>query len=325
MILTRAPLRISIGGGGTDLKSYYEKFGGFFISAAINQYVYLAIHRNFNRNYKIKYSQSETTESVEQIQHPIFREALRIHQIEPMVEIVSLADIPAGTGLGSSGSFTVALLKGLHSLKKQHVSTQDLAEEACKIEIDILKEPIGKQDQYIASFGSLTCFEIDKSGHVQSSPLQVSNDTIAELQDNLLLFFTGFSRSASDILQDQKVRSEENDKQIFENLHFVKELGFRIKAALESGRVRDFGGLLHEHWENKRNRSGKISNSQVDEWYELARQNGAIGGKLIGAGGGGFFLFYTEEPKRLRQCMKNLGLNEVRYSFDFEGAKVISY
>ena len=325
MIITRTPLRISIGGGGTDLPSYYERFGGFVISAAINQYIYIALHRNFSPNYIIKYSKFETVDKVEDIQHPLVREAFKLHKVGPHIELVSLADIPAGTGLGSSGSFTVGLLKGLHSLNREHVSTQELAEAACHIEIDILKEPIGKQDQYIAAFGGFACMEFPKEGPAKVTPLRLSNETLNHLEDNLLMFFTGYSRSASHILKDQKQKSEQNDNAMFENLHFVKDLGLRIKAALEAGKPDEFGRLMHEHWLNKQKRSAGMSNDQINEWYNVGYKNGALGGKLIGAGGGGFLMFYTEDPARLRKVMKEQGLTEVRFSFDLEGSKVISY
>ena len=325
MIITRTPLRISIGGGGTDLASYYEKFGGFLISAAINQYIYISLHRNFSPNYIIKYSKFETVDRVEDIQHPLVREAFHLHKIEPHIELVSLADIPAGTGLGSSGSFTVGLLKGLHSLKRQHISTEALAEEACHLEIDILKEPIGKQDQYAAAFGGFSCMDFQKNGKVNVTPLRLTNDTLHLLEDNLLMFFTGYSRSASSILQDQKVKSEKNDSAMFENLHFIKELGLRIKAALEAGRADEFGRLMHEHWVHKQKRSAGMSNDRINEWYDLGLKSGALGGKLIGAGGGGFLMFYTENPAELRKTMREQGLTEVRFGFDLEGSKVISY
>ena len=325
MIITRTPLRISIGGGGTDLPSYYEKFGGFVISAAINQYIYLSIHRNFSPNYIIKYSQFETVDRVDDIQHPLVREAFRLHKVEPHIELVSLADIPAGTGLGSSGAFTVGLLKGIHSLKREHVATQALAEEACHIEIDLLKEPIGKQDQYIAAFGGFICMDFQKDGQVNVTPLKISNETLHSLEDNLLMFFTGYSRSASSILKDQKQKSEQNDSAMFENLHFIKELGLRIKTALEKGRPEEFGTLMHEHWLHKQKRSAGMSNDRINHWYEHARKNGALGGKLIGAGGGGFLMFYTENAPKLRAAMKDQGLTEVRFNFDLEGSKVISY
>lgn len=323
MILTRTPLRISIGGGGTDLPSYYEKFGGFVISAAINKYVMIGLHRNFKKNYIIKYSQFESVEIVDQIQHPIVREIFKKYEIQPEIEMVSLADIPAGTGLGSSGSFTVGLLKAIHTLKREHITTHTLAESACHIELDLLKEPIGKQDQYIAAFGGFTCMTFEKSGEVNVTPLKISTSTLNDLQDNLLMFFTGYSRSASHILKDQKQKSEVNDQAMFENLHFIKDLGQRIKIALETDQPDLFGELMHEHWLHKQKRSAGISNDNINQWYQVGRDHGALGGKLIGAGGGGFLLFYTKDAVALRKAMAEQALTEVRFTFDHEGSKVI--
>jgi len=323
MIITRTPLRISIGGGGTDLPSYYSRYGGFFISAAIDRYVYISLHRTFQRNFIIKYSKLETTERVEDIQHPIVREIFKLHQVEPQYEMVSMADIPAGTGLGSSGSFNVGLLRAVYAEKREHIPTQGLAEEACKVEIELLKEPVGKQDQYIAAFGGITCFEIDKGGQVQVSPLRITRETLQDLEENLLLFFTGYSRSASQVLSDQKTRSETDDKKMLDNLHFTKELGFSIKKALEQGKTADFAAMMHEHWLHKKQRSSGISNSKINDWYDMAYANGALGGKLIGAGGGGFLMFYCKDKAQVRKIMHQEGLAEVPFSFDFEGSKVL--
>jgi len=323
MIITRAPLRISLGGGGTDLSSYYSRFRGFVVTAAIDQYVYITLHRTFQKNYIIKYSQHETVNATTEIQHPILREALTKHDMQPYLELVSMADIPAGTGLGSSGSFTVSLLKALHAFKQQHITAQDLAEEACDIEINRLHEPIGKQDQYIASFGGFICMEIEKGGRVNVTPLKIPSNTMYDLEDNLLMFFTGYSRNASTVLADQKKRTETNDPEMISNLHFIKELGVSIKTALEKGEPEEFGRLMHEHWLHKQKRSEGMSNDNINRWYDVARANGAIGGKLIGAGGGGFFLFYAKDRKVLRKAMMEQGLTEVRFRFDHEGAKVL--
>jgi D-glycero-alpha-D-manno-heptose-7-phosphate kinase len=323
MIITRTPLRVSIGGGGTDLPSYYEKFGGFVISAAIKQYVYIMIHRTFGKNYIIKYSQMETVESCDQIQHPIIRTALERHQVGPYVEIASMADMPAGTGLGSSGSFTVGLLRALYAFKREPVATHDLAEEACHIEIDLLKEPVGKQDQYIGAFGGLVCMEFAKDGRVEIKPLRVKPETLYDLEDHLLMFFTGYSRSASSVLRDQAQRSVQSDAVMLENLHYTKELGLATRAALEAGRTRDYAEMMNAHWIRKRQRSQGMSNDSIDRWYEIGMQNGALGGKLIGAGGGGFLLFYAQDRALLRAAMAREGLPEVRFSFDHEGSKVL--
>ena len=234
-----------------------------------------------------------------------------------------MADIPAGTGLGSSGSFTTALLKALHHYRKNLVHPQELAEQACHIEIDILNEPIGKQDQYIASYGGITCFEFHNDGTVTACPIKISTETLYNLEDNLLLFFTGYSRAASSILNEQDDKSRDDDKSMIENLHYVKDLGFQIRDTLENGNLRRFGELMHEHWQHKKQRSGKMSNGHIDDWYELALKNGAVGGKLIGAGGGGFLMFYTEEKTKLRHAMREAGLSEVRFHFDFEGTKIV--
>lgn len=326
MIIARSPMRISLGGGGTDLPSYYEQFGGFVIAAAIDKYMYLTVNQSWNNDYFLKYSKFEKVRSIEEIQHPIFKAALASMQLGPNIELVSIADIPAGTGLGSSGSFTTALLKVLHVYKKNKnviVTPHELAEQACNIEINILKEPVGKQDQYIAAYGGITCFEIDKTGYVNAYPAKLSNQTIYSLEDNLIMFFTGYTRSASAVLKDQNQKSKDDDQKMIENLHYVKDLGLRIKAALEAGQLTTFGELMHEHWLHKKKRSASISNKAIDEYYELARKNGAVGGKLVGAGGGGFLLFYTENKRHLREKMSEAGLQELRFRFDFEGTRVI--
>lgn len=324
MIITRSPLRISLGGGGTDLPSYYEKFGGFLIAAAIDRYVYVTINRPFGPGIRLKYSDIENVDTVEEVRHPILREALRMmHLRTPQIEITTLAEIPSGTGLGSSGSFTTALVKALYAHRRRLLHSSEVARLACEIEIERLHEPVGKQDQYIAAYGGVTCFEFHPDGSVSAQPLSIGMDTLFELEDNLLLFFTGFSRSAGSLLQDQKTRSEVADPEMIDNLHYVKDLGYRSQRVLEAGRCHEFGELLHEHWEHKKRRSKGMSNPKIDEWYELGRRSGAIGGKLVGAGGGGFLLFYAEDRKNLRQAMKDAGLEEVRFRFDFEGTKVL--
>lgn len=323
MIMTRSPLRITLGGGGTDLPSYSSEHGGFLIAAAIDHYVYVTVTRPFTPGIFLKYSKLEHVETVDEVQHPIIREAVRFLGMPPQVEITTLADIPAGTGLGSSGSFTTALLKALYTFNHRLAQPEQLAELACHIEIDVLKEPIGKQDQYIAAYGGITCFTFCPNGKVHAEPLKISQDVLHTLMDDILLFFTGFSRKAGHILNDQKVRTETHDGYMLANLHYVKELGLRSRAALERGDAPEFGALMHEHWEHKKRRSNGMSNPQIDEWYELARRNGALGGKLVGAGGGGFLMFYAEDHRRLRSAMTKAGLDEVRFRFDFEGAKVL--
>jgi D-glycero-alpha-D-manno-heptose-7-phosphate kinase len=324
MIIARSPLRITLGGGGTDLPSYYREHGGFLVAAAIDKYVYVTVMRPFSPGIYLKYSALEHVEKVADVRHPIIREALQLQELRtPQVEITTLADIPAGTGLGSSGSFTTALLKALYTHRRKAVHSQELAELACHIEIERLHEPIGKQDQYIAAFGGISCFTFHADHRVDIQPLRLPNHTMFDLEDNLLLFFTGFNRVAGNILRDQDSRSRAHDPDMLSNLHYVKSLGFQIRDTLEGGNLVRFGELLHEHWEHKKRRSGGISNPQIDKWYSLAMKNGAIGGKLVGAGGGGFLMFYAGDRNRLRQAMCAEGLEEVRFRFDFEGTKVV--
>lgn len=322
MITVRSPLRITLGGGGTDLPSYYERHGGFVISAAIDKYVYITIHRAFEPGFILKYSRQERVRTAQEIEHPIFREALRGE--EDALEITSLADIPAGTGLGSSGSFTTALLKALHALKGNSVDPAALAEQACDIEMNRLGDPVGKQDPYIAAFGGLTCFQFCPRGKVQVSPLRIPDDARRALQDNLLLFFTGYSRSASGILRDQDSRTRSTDRQMLDNLHFVKELGYQSRQALESADLAEFVRLMDVHWNHKKRRSPGMSNREIDAMYDYALHSGALGGKLIGAGGGGFLMFYTEDHAKLRRAMRERGLPEIRFRFEGEGTTIVS-
>jgi D-glycero-alpha-D-manno-heptose-7-phosphate kinase len=326
MIITRSPLRISLGGGGTDLPSYYREHTGFVVSAAITRYVYITISEAFWPRIILKYSKLEDVERVEDIHHPIIREALKATGVTgPYLEIVSLSDIPAGTGMGSSGSFTTALLSALHTLQRNVVPPQELAEQACHIEIDLLREPVGKQDQYIAAFGGITCFQFLPDNRVIAEPLQMPAEALANLEDNLLLFFTGSARSASDILRDQDSKTRQNSKEMLENLHFTKRLGLESRDALAAGDLRKFAELMHVHWEHKKKRSPGMSSGRIDEMYQLARENGALGGKLIGAGGGGFLMLYTEHKTRLRQVMRQTGMREVRARFDFAGTTVVAH
>ena len=322
MIITRTPLRISIGGGGTDLPSYYEQFGGFVISAAINKYIYITANRAFRDGYFLKYSKIENVESIDEIGHDIFRESLRLMGIDPRIDISSIADVPAGTGLGSSGSFTVGLLQALYAYRRLPVSTTELAHLANDLEMNILGEPCGKQDHYIAAYGGIMCQEYHENGDVSMSPLGVSEDTLRGLKEHLMLFFTGYSRTASELLMDQKTRSQSGDKGMLDNLHFIKDLGFRIKGVLEAGDLTGFAGLMHEHWLHKRGRSANTSNDRIDKVYAIARENGALGGKLVGAGGGGFLMFFTEDRPRLRARMIENGLQEMDFDFDFDGSIV---
>lgn len=324
MIIARSPLRITFGGGGTDLPSYYRNHGGFVISAAINKYVYVTAMRPFTEGIFLKYSQLEQVQKIEDVKHPIIREALKILELKtPQIEITTLADIPSGTGLGSSGSFTTALLKALFTHRKRHLYQEELAKLACNIEIDRLGEPIGKQDQYIAAIGGITCFNFHKNDEVTAEPLGIDIATLHELEDNLLLFFTGYSRSASGILRDQNIKSQDNNADMLANLHYAKDLGYQSQKALLASDTILFGEIMHEHWEHKKRRSGGMSNTEIDSWYDLAIKNGAIGGKLVGAGGGGFLMFMARDRNLLRKTMIQAGLQEVRFKFDFEGTKVI--
>ena len=326
MIIVRSPMRISLGGGGTDLPSYYTGHTGFVLAAAITRYVYITIGQDFWPSIRLRYSKMEEVERVDEIRHPIIREAMKLTGVEgPYLDIVSLADIPAGTGLGSSGSFTTALLGALHMLRRNFVSPRELAEQACHIEIDILKEPIGKQDQYIAAFGGITSFEFLPDGQVNVEPLNLPPEALANLEDNLMLFFTGTARSASDILRDQDAKSKANAGDMLSNLHFTKQLGLESRDALKAGDLRKFAELMHTHWEHKKKRSPGMSTGEIDQLYELARANGALGGKVVGAGGGGFLMFYTEQKTRLRETMRRAGLREVRLRFDFGGTTIVAH
>jgi D-glycero-alpha-D-manno-heptose-7-phosphate kinase len=325
MIIARSPLRISLGGGGTDLPSYYRRHGGFLIAAAIDKYVYITVHQTFVPELIVKYSRLERVARAADLEHPILREALRLLGIEgAYLELTSMADIPAGTGLGSSGAFATALLKALHTHKKDLVHPRELAEKACHIEIDLLREPVGKQDQYIAAFGGITGFEFRPDEGVDARPLKLSSETLYNLEDNLLLYFTGYSRDASRILKEQDDASLARDSAMTENLHAVKELGRESQRALEAGDLKRFAELLSVQWERKKQRSTAASNERIDAWHRLAMENGARGGKLIGAGGGGFLLFYAEDKTRLRRAMTVAGLREVRFRFDFEGTRVVA-
>lgn len=316
---------MTLGGGGTDLESYYSKYGGFLIAAAIDRYVFISANKRFYDNIRLSYTQTEIVDSVADIKHRIFREALKLLKINGGIELVSIADVPANCGLGTSSSFTVSLLNALHAYKRDYVTQKQLAEEACHTEIDILREPIGKQDQYIAAFGGITCLTFEKNGNVIVEPLRISDEALDQLESNILLFHTGIERSASEILSEQDEKSRKDDSKIIDNLHRIKEIGLETRRVLERGDVDRFGELLHVHWETKRKRSQKMSSPFIDECYELARNSGALGGKIMGAGGGGFFMFYchNNDKSRLSQAMKKVGLKPMKFHFDFEGAKIL--
>lgn len=324
MIISRAPVRISLGGGGTDLASYYSKYGGFLIAGAIDKYVFIALNKRFYESIRLSYSSTEIIDHIDDIKHNIFRECLRFVNIHKGVELVSIADVPANCGLGSSSSFTVAVLNALHTYKREFISQQQLAEEACRIEIERLMEPIGKQDQYISAFGGITAFTFEQDGNVLVEPVNMKEDTIDELERNILLFYTGIERRASDILTDQNEKSKKDEGDVIGTLHKIKEIGRKTKTAFERGNLNTFGELLDEHWQIKKNLSQKISNQFIDDCYNTAKKNGALGGKIMGAGGGGFFMFYcSENQAKLKSALKGKGLQQMRFHFDFEGAKTL--
>lgn len=326
MIISRAPVRITLGGGGTDLESFYSKHGGFLLAAAINKYVFISVNRRFYNSIRLSYSQTEIVSSVDEIKHNILRETLRFLGLCQGIEIVSTSDVPANCGLGTSSSFTVSLLNALHAYKREFVTQRQLAEEACHIEIEVLGEPIGKQDQYMAAFGGLTCLTFEKNGEVIVEPVQIPDETLDQLLSNMMLFHTGIERSASEILAEQDEKSKADNPDMIENLRQIKEIGLETRAALEKGEVDRFGDLLHVHWEIKKKRSAKMTEPFIDECYELARKSGALGGKLIGAGGGGFFMFYCHngDKPRIYQAMNKMGLKPINLSLDLEGTKILA-
>jgi len=319
MVFARAPLRISLGGGGTDLPSYYRERGGFLIAGAIDKYVYLLVHDVFQKRYRLKYSQMEDVDTIAEIQHPIIREALREHWSGDPLEIASVADIPAGTGLGSSGAFTVCLLKALATASGRSTTPGWLAEQACHIELDLLGEPIGKQDQYASAHGGICTYEFHPDDSVTVTPLEISDQTMRALNNNLLLFYTGKTRSASAILADQNTRTAAADETMLANLDRTKTLGIRARDLLLAEDLDTYATEMHEHWENKRDRSPGMSSPRIDGLYEEARKNGVIGGKIVGAGGGGFLLLYSSDPERTRAVMTRASADEVRFQFDLHG------
>ena len=325
MIITKTPFRITLGGGGTDLPSYYSKYGGFIFAAAINKYMFINLNRPIVDDLvRVKYSKSETVNHRDELQHDIAKEAMRMMDIGKALEIISMADVPAGTGLGSSSCYAVGLLNGLHTMKREYASLQDLAEEACEIEINRLRKPIGKQDQYMAAFGGLTVLDIEKDGTVKVRKANVSSATVDDLNRNLLMFYTNTSRDANEILSEQSQGAKEEKKDVVESMHYIKDLGYKILDAAESGNISNIGLMFDQHWQYKKRISTKMTNPRFDEIYKIAKANGAMGGKISGAGGGGFFLFYVEEKQgKFREEMKKLSLREMRYRFDFEGTKVL--
>ena len=320
VIFARAPLRVPLGGGGTDLPSYYEQHEGFIVSGAIDKYVYMLVHTVFQHRYRMKYSQIEEVDRIEEINHPILREALLRHWRGDPLEIASVADVPAGTGMGSSGAFSVCLIKALAHARSTSITPSSLAEAACEIEIDILKEPVGKQDQYVAAHGGICAYTFHHDGSVSVEPLELKAETLRRLRDQLLLFYTGQTRSASAILSDQDSRSRNQDPQVIENLHRTKTMGYEGRSFLEQGDLDGYAALMHEHWMNKRQRSSGITGGRVDRLYQTARSAGVIGGKLIGAGGGGFLLVYSRAPEETRAAMAAENAVELSFDFEFGGA-----
>jgi D-glycero-alpha-D-manno-heptose-7-phosphate kinase len=324
MIVTRTPVRIPLGGGGTDLPSYYTQYGGFLVSAAIDKYIYVTVNKRFEESIRLSYSSTEIVDNPEEIKHPIVKQALKHLKIDSGIEITSIADVPSNTGLGTSSSFTVGLLNALHSFKREKVNANDLAEEACFLEIELLKEPIGKQDQYLAAYGGVQCLELDRLGNVKVTPLHLSEDAIDQLESNTLLFYTGIRRSASEVLAPQSKGASLDKEKVIDNMHRIKEIGYEIKKSFEEENLGHFGELLDIHWQTKKGLSDKVTQSQIDKWYDVAKSSGALGGKVMGAGGGGFFMFYCDNGKNgFRKAMEKEGLKEMRYRIDFEGSKVL--
>jgi D-glycero-alpha-D-manno-heptose-7-phosphate kinase len=320
VIYSRAPLRISLGGGGTDLPSYYTEHGGFLVAGAIDKYVYMLTHTVFQHRWRMKYSMMEEVETIAEIRHPILRETLLRHWCGKPLEIASVADVPAGTGMGSSGAYVACLLKGLAYARCVSIAPGDLAEAACEIEIDVLKEPVGKQDPYVAAHGGICAYTFHPNGEVTVEPLELDERVLRRLRDQLLLFYTGEARSASDVLEDQDKRSRAGDAEMIENLHRTKELGHQSCELLKQGDLEAYAELMHEHWEHKRRRSPSMSDERIDLLYKLARRSGCIGGKLVGAGGGGFLLVYASRPEDTRRAMTEAGSPELDFDFEFGGA-----
>ena len=320
VIFSQAPLRISLGGGGTDLPSYYADHGGFLVAGAIDKYVYMLTHTVFQRRYRMKYSELEEVEKISQIRHPILRESLLRHWRGKPLEIASVADVPAGTGMGSSGAYTVCLIKGLAHARSTSISPGQLAEAACEIEMNVLGEPVGKQDPYVAAHGGICAYTFHPDGAVDVEPLELAPTTLRRLRDQLLLFYTGEARSASNVLADQDVRSKAGDQAMIDNLHRTKEIGRESRRLLETGDLEGYGALMHEHWEHKRRRSPGMSDDRIDGLYTLALRSGCIGGKLVGAGGGGFLLVFARQPEDTRQAMAAAGADELAFEFEFTGA-----
>ena len=326
MIVSRAPVRFSLGGGGTDLPAYADRFGGYVVTAAIDKYIYVTANKRFYRDIRLAYSKTEIVPTVDAIEHPIFREALRLTGVDHGVELTSVADLPANSGLGSSSAFTVALLNALHAYKREFVSSRQLAEEACTIEMERLGEPIGKQDQYIAAFGNLTALTIATDGSVEVAPVPVREEVLDELETNLVIVYSGIERPARVVLGEQGKRLRDLEPDVLERMHRIKEIGHEVYRLLVDGDIDRYGELLHDHWTRKRKLASSMTDAAIDEHYEAARRAGAIGGKLMGAGGGGFFMFYVRpaDKRRLLEAMVGRGLRVLKFRFDLDGARIVA-
>ena len=326
MIISRAPVRFSLGGGGTDIPAYYEQFGGYLVAAAIDKYIYVSANKRFYDDIRLSYSKTEIVAEVDKIEHRIFREALKMTGVTKAIELTSVADVPANSGLGSSSSFTVALLNALHTYSRRFSPSRDLAEQACQLEINRLGEPIGKQDQYIAAFGGVTAFTFNPDGTVGVEPVPVADEVLDDLQNNLCIIYSGVERAASVVLSEQGQRVRSLDQGTVDRMHRIKELGREVHRILVSGNIDAYGELLHEHWTNKRKLASKMTDSVIDEHYDAARKAGALGGKLMGAGGGGFFMFYTRphDKRRVIEAMAARGLKQLRFRFDVDGARIVA-
>src|SRR5580704_737602 len=306
MIITRTPFRVTLGGGGTDLPSFYREHGGFILAVGIDKYMYLNVNTPIvDDKIRVKYTSTEIVDHVDDVKHTLAREGLKYFGVNSGIEIQSIADVPAGTGLGSSSSYLIGLLNALHTLLQEPATPTKLAEEACHIEFEVLKKPIGKQDQYMAAFGGLTTLDIKPNGKVDVTRLDLDVDLVEALEHNILMFYTNEMRDATSILKRQDEATRTKDRVVVRSLREIKDIGLEISESISKGNLRRFGELLDVHWQSKKQLSNGISNPQIDAWYELAKQNGAIGGKISGAGGGGFLMLYCEENKtRLREALR---------------------
>jgi D-glycero-alpha-D-manno-heptose-7-phosphate kinase len=328
MIVVRTPFRLPLGGGGTDLPAYYQQFGGFLITAAVNKYMFLSINRPaLVRRMRLAYSKVENVAigDYDAIQHDVVRETFRHFKIHCPIEITSVADIGAGTGMGSSSSYTVGLLNGLNAMMRRHLPIQELAEEACMVEMELAKKPVGKQDAYAAAFGGIIAMEIAMDGTVTVHPLNLEEETILELESRLMMFYTGIQRDANEILAEQGEKVRVSAETATAAMHRIKEIGHQSKEAMEAGDITRLGNLMHEHWTTKKSVSTKMSSPDIDRWYDLALANGALGGKVMGAGGGGFLLFCIKpgERRNLRSALEAAGLHHMDFRFDWDGSRVL--